>query len=462
MTAKLQQGDSYRIAIILPIDRMDKVQDLNVQISSLIFSLSNEKIITTEDENVFLVNITSAQTQKFNSLEEVSISIDYSDLGVKKTAKAQNLVLQVERNTNIFNNISISELTNATVTVAIVEQTIDVSIQLANYLKGEKGDTGATGAQGIQGEKGTQGEQGIQGVQGIQGIQGEQGVQGVKGDTGEKGEKGDKGDKGDAGVGIQLKGSVDLIAQLPSSGIAGDAWIVQEDGDLYAWNTLTTSWNSVGQIVGPQGEKGDKGDKGDVGEQGIQGIQGIQGEQGVQGLQGIQGLQGVQGVKGEDGKNALILTDVTNSAILTGTNSQTILKTMFIPANTFKVGDVITVKARMRRLATPTAQSFLRLSIGTNPNQPPTSQVGTMSLGSATTHANNSTFVQMKRELVIKSTTETELSNVGSLGVTDEVSLSVPATVHNIDWAVDQYFYFGAKNGNTTDSTWISFAKVSL
>jgi hypothetical protein len=68
----------------------------------------------------------------------------------------------------------------------------------------------------------------------------------------------------------------------------------------------------------------------------------------------------------------------------------------------------------------------------------------------------------MKRELVIKSTTETELSNVGSLGVTDEVSLSTQATVHNIDWAVDQYFYFGANNANTTDSTWISFAKVSL
>jgi hypothetical protein len=85
-----------------------------------------------------------------------------------------------------------------------------------------------------------------------------------------------------------------------------------------------------------------------------------------------------------------------------------------------------------------------------------------MSLGSATTHANNSTFVQMKRELVIKSTTETELSNVGSSGVTDEVSLSTQATVHNINWAVDQYFYFGANNANTTDRTWISFAKVSL
>ena len=188
-------------------------------------------------------------------------------------------------------------------------------------IQGETGATGATGAQGIQGETGPQGEQGIQGetgpqgVQGIHGVQGEQGIQGevgaqgplgIQGETGAQGpagaqgEQGIQGEQGAAGVGINLKGTVATVGDLPATGNQdGDAYIVEEDGDLYDWTG--TAWVSVGQIVGPQGATGAQGPQGIQGEAGAQGPAGPQGEQGIEGPQGPQGIEGPQGVQGIQG-----------------------------------------------------------------------------------------------------------------------------------------------------------------
>ena len=54
-------------------------------------------------------------------------------------------------------------------------------------------------------------------------------------------------------------------AALPVSGNAGDGYITIDSGDLWIWNTVTTSWNDVGQIVGPQGSTGPSGPTGITG-----------------------------------------------------------------------------------------------------------------------------------------------------------------------------------------------------
>jgi microcystin-dependent protein len=80
-------------------------------------------------------------------------------------------------------------------------------------------------------------------------------------------------------VGIILKGTVANVAALPSSGNSvNDAYIVETDGDLYVWDG--TSWDNVGQVVGPEGPQGEVGPPGP---QGIQGIQGIKGDTGATG-----------------------------------------------------------------------------------------------------------------------------------------------------------------------------------
>ena len=73
------------------------------------------------------------------------------------------------------------------------------------------------------------------------------------------------------------------------------------DGNLYIWNTITLTWNNVGEIVGPIGPTGVTGEQGPTGIQGLQGVDGVQGLQGLQGIQGITGLQGITGATGSQG-----------------------------------------------------------------------------------------------------------------------------------------------------------------
>jgi hypothetical protein len=151
-------------------------------------------------------------------------------------------------------------------------------------------DNGFTGteAQWLASLVGSQGETGPAGQQGIQGIQGIQGPQGAQGEVGPTGPAGPEGPQGPQGTGITIKGSVANAIDLPSSGnSAGDAYIVDSEGDLYVWTG--TTWDNVGQIVGPQGPQGETGP---AGQQGTQGIQGIQGPQGVQGPAGTNGVDG--------------------------------------------------------------------------------------------------------------------------------------------------------------------------
>jgi hypothetical protein len=115
----------------------------------------------------------------------------------------------------------------------------------------------------------------IPGIQGTQGIQGEQGIQGVQGAH---------------GVGITLLGnsinSTTFWSTGPGSATGwqqGDTFILESDGSLLVYSTLSNTFIDVGDIKGPQG---------------IQGIQGTSGTQGLQGTQGVPGIQGPQGNQG--------------------------------------------------------------------------------------------------------------------------------------------------------------------
>jgi len=69
------------------------------------------------------------------------------------------------------------------------------------------------------------------------------------------GELGPIGPTGPQGTSIRLIGSVATASQLPATGnVANDAYIVQDEGDLYVWSG--TAWNNVGQVVGPTGPTG--------------------------------------------------------------------------------------------------------------------------------------------------------------------------------------------------------------
>ena len=148
---------------------------------------------------------------------------------------------------------------------------------------GNTGNTGAvgnTGAQGETGNTGAVGDTGAQGETGNTGLTGVTGAQGVTGNTGAQGETGNTGvtgPTGPQGTSIEFKGSVANTGSLPTgANDVNDAYIVDADGDLYVWDGSV--WNSVGQIVGPQGAQGNTGAAGPTGATGPTGVTGPTGE----------------------------------------------------------------------------------------------------------------------------------------------------------------------------------------
>ena len=152
---------------------------------------------------------------------------------------------------------------------------------------------------GPQGPQGPQGPTGPQGDVGPQGPTGPTGATGPKGATGEQGPQGIQGPAGKDGAGVNILGSKDSASALPSTGSAGDAWLV--NGYLYVWDVANKKWSNVGNIQGPQGIQGPTGATGAVGPQGPRGETGATGPQGPKGKTGETGPQGPIGETGPQG-----------------------------------------------------------------------------------------------------------------------------------------------------------------
>ena len=107
----IQKGDSARIAIVLPADKMADVEDIVCSLGGVyLFKKSDNTLVPTATPNIFHLDLTSKKTNALAGDNELSIAVDYSDLGVKKTAVADNLVIKVDRNINTFFNESTSDL----------------------------------------------------------------------------------------------------------------------------------------------------------------------------------------------------------------------------------------------------------------------------------------------------------------------------------------------------------------
>ena len=128
---------------------------------------------------------------------------------------------------------------------------------------------------------------------------------GIAGPTGPTGSASTvPGPTGPLGAGVALVGSVTGVADLPAgyTGAVGDSYIVQADGNLYAWDGST--WNDVGGIVGPTGPTGEVGSTGPAGAAStVTGHTGAQGTVGVTGPTGV-GPTGDVGSTGPTGASA--------------------------------------------------------------------------------------------------------------------------------------------------------------
>lgn len=178
---------------------------------------------------------------------------------------------------------------------------------LAGYIgAGQAGATGPQGPAGATGPAGADGQDGAQGIPGNDGADGAPGPPGQTGPAGPAGQPGAQGPAGADGTSINIQGTKETVGDLPTSGSAGDLWIINTTGggatagDGYAW-TAAGTWVNVGPLRGPQGIQGATGPQGDQGAAGVNGTNGQQGIQGIQGEPGQQGEQGPQGQTGDQG-----------------------------------------------------------------------------------------------------------------------------------------------------------------
>lgn len=66
-----------------------------------------------------------------------------------------------------------------------------------------------------------------------------------------------RGEKGEKGEGIDYRGSVPLVTDLPPPPLPdGTAYHVQEDDCVYAWSSWTNTWDNLGSLSGPMGPQG--------------------------------------------------------------------------------------------------------------------------------------------------------------------------------------------------------------
>lgn len=138
------------------------------------------------------------------------------------------------------------------------------------------------------------------GPPGPAGPTGPTGPAGPAGADGSTGPTGPQGPQGPAGTGINMKGQVATVGDLPPTGnTKGDAYTVQADGNLYVWDG--TRWNNSGPMQGPAGPAGPAGQAGATGPQGPAGATGPQGPAGNTGATGGTGPDGPTGPAGPKG-----------------------------------------------------------------------------------------------------------------------------------------------------------------
>jgi hypothetical protein len=138
-TLKINKGDSAKIAIQIPLNRVLYLQDIQVNVGNLIIGKLSTSTITVDASvsNLYYVNIPSNVSDKLaGSKSPVIVAIYWSDLGVRKTWEANSLILWVGSNRNSFSNNSNSGAVDATINITFNDDNLIVDNKIATIFRG--------------------------------------------------------------------------------------------------------------------------------------------------------------------------------------------------------------------------------------------------------------------------------------------------------------------------------------
>jgi hypothetical protein len=148
----------------------------------------------------------------------------------------------------------------------------------------------------------------------------------------------------------------------------------------------------------------------------------------------------------------------TDTSAVTGTTANTKVAAQLVPANTFAVGDIIQIRARISKVGTA-GLTTLRVYINTADSL--TVPAATL-ISTSTSAANSQINFGIEKNSVIKSATVTQNNSAITSGLFQEPQTSNAAlTNSNIDWTVNQYIIFAIQNGAAGDSTVLSYFQIT-
>jgi hypothetical protein len=140
-----------------------------------------------------------------------------------------------------------------------------------------------------------------------------------------------------------------------------------------------------------------------------------------------------------------LLNDNVDSSAITGTVSNSILKSYLIPANTLAVGDTIDIKTVCSKTGTNATANF---RIYTNTSN---SLSGASSLA-LVVPASNNIYFSLDRTYTLKSGNTLESFPVGSTATTDEVGSTAAISNTAFNPTVDNYIIIAIQPNNASDS----------
>jgi hypothetical protein len=134
-----------------------------------------------------------------------------------------------------------------------------------------------------------------------------------------------------------------------------------------------------------------------------------------------------------------------------------ILQSIFIPANTFKAGDLVEVSFRIRKVGI-NGQCNIRVNVNTS-----LTILGQTFIGASLMSAANIYGAVFRTMNIITSNNNTELFPTNTAAVIDYALQSQPITNASIDWTVDQYIFTQvtpASSADTVTSTYLLIKRI--
>ena len=147
-----------------------------------------------------------------------------------------------------------------------------------------------------------------------------------------------------------------------------------------------------------------------------------------------------------------IYKDLTSSTPLTGVTTNTLIKSVLIPANTFAVGDRIVIKTISTKTGTAGTNS-VRCYVNT------TAAIGGVTVSTTTGAAGNLSLPTERSLIVRNATNNTQAFPAGTSATYDNIGSAALSTLV-IDWTVAQYIVFASQNSVVGDSSTMVYVEI--